>query len=137
MDHPTRYYINACAICNDMHICNCLSEDSDYGFFLDIDEDLVAVPVKHPNGFSVRSVMKKYIHKNGITFKERRNGRQYNRRDMKERPVKYAIYPDDIHIPDKKINDYQTMNLFDELPISLSQLSFGCIYAAILFVVLF
>jgi len=136
MDQPNRYYINTCTVCNDIHICECLSEDSDYGFFCEIDEDFVSVPVKHPNGFSARSIMKKYIHKNGIVYKERRAKRPIYEQDHPEIPVKYAIHPD---------NDYNEKTSYVqmikppsiELPISVGQFSAGFIYAAILYILLF
>ena len=136
MDQPNRYYINTCSVCNDMHICDCtIFEESDYGFFCDIDEDFVAVPVKHPNGFSVRSIMKKYIHKNGSVSKERRTRREPIMKESAENPIKYAIYPD--NFKDKKMDYFKMIKTFDEMPVSMTQFTFGCIYAAVLFMVLF
>ena len=137
MDQSNRYYINTCSVCNDIHICECISEDSDYGFFCDIDDDLVTIPVKHPNGFSARSVMKKYIHKNGIVFKERRTKRQpIYEEEYQEKPIKYAIHSD--NAPNEKTNLIQMIDPPTiELPISIGQLSAGIIYAAVLYMVLF
>jgi hypothetical protein len=133
MDTPNRYYINTCTVCNDIHICECISEDSDYGFFCEIDDDLVNVPVKHPTGFSARSIMKKYIHKNGIIYKERRTKRPIYEEDYTDKPIKYAIHPD--YDPNEKTTFVQMIN---ELPtISVRQLSAGFIYAAILYIILF
>ena len=137
MDTPNRYYINTCTVCNDIHICECISEDSDYGFFCEIDEELVNVPVKHPNGFSARNIMKKYIHKNGIVYKERRTKRQpIHEEDYSDKPIKYAIHPD--YDPNEKTSYVQMIKPPTiELPISIGQLSAGCIYAAILYILLF
>jgi len=95
------------------------------------------VPVKHPNGFSARNIMKKYIHKNGIVYKERRTKRQpIHEEDYSDKPIKYAIHPD--YDPNEKTSYVQMIKPPTiELPISIGQLSAGCIYAAILYILLF
>lgn len=58
-EHGRDYYINTCAVCNDIHICDCnANTDSEYGFFLHIDNDLISIPATPVNKYSMRN--KKY-----------------------------------------------------------------------------
>ena len=58
-EHGRDYYINTCAVCNDIHICDCNANiDSEYGFFLHIDNDLISIPATPVNKYSMRN--KKY-----------------------------------------------------------------------------
>ncbi len=97
------YYINRCAVCNDIHICDCNNADIEsYGFFIHIDDDLISIPATPVNRYSMKNKKHKY-------------------RKIKE------------NLP--KPREYTPPN--NSYSCNIIQLSFGCLYIAILYTCLF
>lgn len=131
MNPNSNYYINTCIVCNKAHMCECMSNSYGYGFYCEIDADLKPIPVKYPQGFSVRSIMKKYIRKNE------------KKEDLEMKPTKqndsYMDIESQTYMETRPSMIIKNPRKQREMPIlqHIPQLLYGCVYIMIIYACLY